>query len=141
MEAKEPTIAISNQGAFSIVEALNYFIHNEPKVDTNLISDGYHTFGELYDHRITLYIQLCKARFLDPDNGFLHGVWKSKTHSDGSVWDGWFILGIFKEPGKQITYHLPMDRWEDCKFAETLDKAPEWDGHTSADVLQRLKNL
>ena len=23
------------------------------------ISDGYHTFGELYDHRITLYISLC----------------------------------------------------------------------------------
>jgi hypothetical protein len=29
-------------------------------MDTNRISDGYHTFGELYDHRIQLFIALCK---------------------------------------------------------------------------------
>lgn len=45
------------------------------------------------------------------------------------------------EAGTQITYHLPIDRWEECSFAETLDKAPKWDGHTSADVITRLKNL
>ena len=25
-------------------------------IDTNLISDGYHTFGELYDHRFALFL-------------------------------------------------------------------------------------
>ena len=35
-------------------------------VNTNLISDGYHSFGELYDHRITLFITLCKILDKDP---------------------------------------------------------------------------
>jgi hypothetical protein len=50
-------------------------------------------------------------------------------------------MGIGKEKGKQISYHLPLSRWDETYFAETLDKAPEWDGHTSADVLERLKTL
>lgn len=70
-------------------------------------------------------------------------VWRSKNHSDGEPAFGgtWFILGIGKEKGEQMTYHLPIDRWDECKFADTLDKAPEFDEHTSDDVLERLKNL
>jgi hypothetical protein len=71
----------------------------------------------------------------------LQEVWRSKLHSDGSSFDGWFILGIGKEKGKQITYHLPTVRWDEVSFAETLEKAPEWDGHTPDDVLERLKAL
>lgn len=117
-------------------------------------SDGYHTFTELYDHRITLFIALCshhvwchglfvsnrEAEHTAKEAG-IKPVWRSKKNGDGSVWDGWFILGIGKEKGEQITYHLPMDRWEETSFAETLDQAPEWDRHTSADVLERLKKL
>jgi hypothetical protein len=102
--------------------------------DTNQISDGYHTFGELYEHRITLFIALCRR--LEKGR-----VWRSQAHSDGSVWEGWFVLGIDYEQGKQITYHLPMSKWEETDFADTLDKAPEYDGHTSEDVLQRIKRL
>jgi hypothetical protein len=112
-------------------------------VDTNLISDGYHTFGELYEHRIELYIALCKmidkhcCEFTSP-------VWASKVHSDGTSFEGWFILGVTTDEG-QISYHLPMSKWEHViKKVETiqvLDKAPEFDGHTSADVLERLRNL
>lgn len=65
--------------------------------------------------------------------------WRSRLHHDGSAFDGWFIIGIGKEKGEQITYHLPERMWSDCDWAETLDRAPEWDGHTSADVLERLR--
>jgi hypothetical protein len=41
--------------------------------------------------------------------------------------------------GTQITYHLPMDRWSDAPGVE-LDHAPEFDGHSSSDVIERLKN-
>ena len=70
-------------------------------------------------------------------------VWRSKKHSDGELAFGgtWFVLGIGKENGKQMTYHLPIDRWDECGFAETLEQAPEFDGHSSDDVLKRLKNL
>lgn len=116
------------------VETINSAIA-QPGIDTNLVSDGYHTFGELYDHRITLFIAL--ASLLDATTRL--PVWRSKAHSDGSVWDGWFLLGINKEVGKQMTYHLPLSEWDNCGFAETLPQAPDWDGHSSADVLARLK--
>jgi hypothetical protein len=101
------------------------------------VSDGYHTFDELYEHRVTLYIALCKMYMRT--TGFK--PWRSKLHSDGSSIDGWFVLGLMDEPGKQITYHIPDSKWEQTAFADTLEKAPEWDGHTSDDVLERLANL
>ena len=67
-------------------------------------------------------------------------AWKSRVHSDGTSLDGWFIAGVGKSPGNQITYHLPDAKWDDCNVPE-LVKAPKWDGHTSKDVLRRLKAL
>jgi len=47
-----------------------------------------------------------------------------------------------KEKGKQITYHLPLKHFKEVsEFAEELKKAPEFDGHSSNDVLERLKKL
>lgn len=118
----------------------------ESGLDTNLISDGYHTFGELYEHRIVLWISL--LRHAEELNRVIHPTmypnkisWRTKVHSDDSISDGWFMLGTGHLNGKQITYHLPMEYWDQCDFSETLDKAPEFDGHTSKDVLERLKNL
>jgi hypothetical protein len=126
---------------FLSVDEINYCIKNNG-IDTNKISDGYHTFGELYEHRITLFIALLRKIDKEYNNKNIPSpVWKSEVHSDGSVWDGWFILGIFSDPGSQITYHLPTYKWAECKFAIALDKAPEWDGHTSEDVLKRLQAL
>lgn len=106
------------------------------------LSDGYHTFNELYEHRIELWIALCKFYYnLNYTNENTPNVWRSKFHHDGSSFDGWFILGIFKSYGNQITYHLPLSKWDDVGFAETLEFAPEWDKHSSQDVLERLKAL
>jgi len=107
------------------------------KIIGNDISDGYHTFGDLYKHRVALFITLCK----NLDGYKYANTWRSKLHSDETSFEGWFVLGINKEKGKQITYHLPMSEWEKTNFAETLDKAPEYDGHTSNDVLERLSNF
>ena len=108
------------------------------KLDTNKISDGYHTFEQLYEHRIVLYIKLANLIWKDP-RGL--PVWRSKKHSDGSEWDGWFLLGIGVAQGEQITYHIPISYWNECGFAENRMMAPEFDGHTSEDVLNRLKQL
>lgn len=122
-----------------ITESANARLH---LYNAGSLSDGYHTFDELYEHRIVNYIALCRVlAFSDYGAMDRSPVWRSKAHSDGSVWEGWFILGLFTEAGKQITYHLPDSKWDDCDFAEILGKAPEWDGHTSADVLERLKQL
>lgn len=128
--------------ALHINEAIR--VHDLRKaLNTNEISDGYHTFGELYNHRIELFIQLCS---LWAHNAKYHhnggpDIWRTQKHSDSSCIDGWLLLGMNKEAGSQITYHLPISRWNDCSFAETLECAPEFDGHTSDDVLKRLREL
>lgn len=119
------------------VDALNILIKN---VDSNKVSDGYHTFEELYEHRIVLYIALCQAiQTINIVRENKQIVWRSILHSDGSSLDHWFVLGIAKARDHQITYHLPNTYWKDCDFAETLDIAPEFDGHNSQDVINRLK--
>jgi len=109
---------------------------------TGETSDGYHTFNELYEHRITLWIALCRYFIQGKLSTDSRNVWMSKLHSDGTSFDGWFIMGIGKEKGNQITYHLPMERWNECKrTAQVVENAPEFDGHTPEDVLKRISEL
>lgn len=104
---------------------------NEEGIDLNKISDGYHTFGELYEHRITLFIALCRAI-----EGQENDAWKMPPV------DGWFLMGIGKEKGKQITYHLPDSKWNETQFCQVIMPSEyEFDGHTGSDVLERLKTI
>ena len=103
-------------------------------------SDGYHTFDELYEHRFVLWIALCRKTAATTREQW-NPTWRSKFNGDGSHYEGWFLLGMFSEPGHQITYHLPLSRWDECGFARTLEKGQEFDGHTSADVLERIGRL
>lgn len=99
--------------------------------DIGETSDGFHTFNELYEHRHTLFMLVCSE----------WGGWISKQHHDGSMFDGWFVAGV-DTPLGQATYHLPLawwDRYERC--CVEVPRAPEWDGHTPADVLVRLASL
>lgn len=125
-------------------------IHIQELIDTERgwggsvgeLSDGYHTFDELYEHRIELFKFACrtyKALQWELGNSDDRVVWKAEAHHDGSKMEGWFIMGLNHEPGRTITYHLPMRQWNQCSFARTLDVAVEWDGHTADDVLKRLK--
>lgn len=109
-------------------------VDNKSLIDTNEISDGYHTFGELYNHRCTLFVLLAKQL---QSSGVT--VWRSLKNSDGSVWDGWFLLGVGTTDGQQISYHLPVNKyWDLTEYAVTYDVAPKFDGHTPTDVLDRL---
>jgi len=98
---------------------------------TGETSDGYHTFNELYEHRHALFIALLKAH---PEK-----AWKSKKHRDGIMFDGWFIAGL-ETPDGQVTYHMPLHLWDDVE-AEVIHVAQKWDGHTSNDVISRIKAL
>ena len=101
-------------------------------------SDGYHTFDELYEHRCILFAALLKA--------YPSRSWRSKLHDDGAGLDGWFIAGMslpiaLPDVGHPITYHLPLEMWKLLEGIPTLDLAPKWDGHTSQDVIDRLKSF
>lgn len=101
------------------------------------ISDGYHTFDELYKQRNNLWIALCRIAH---NKGL--PVWRTIIHSDGTFSSrGWFVLVIDKERGEQMSYHMPMDMWTETDFAETLNRGYEYDGHTAEDVLNRISKL
>lgn len=131
--------------------------------DMSLISDGYHTFQELYDHRHELWLALLRAHVIgwpeqsDPPKPW---VWRSKLHADGTMFEGHFILGLTVRRGWSgkpetiesfdISYHLPLSYWDRTDeivdsygnlYCETLECAPEYDGYTSNDVLERLRKL
>jgi len=101
-------------------------------IDRGKISDGYHTFDELYEHRHALFITLAN-KYID--------AWKSRKHNDGSEYEGWFIAGIGLLEGHQVSYHLPDRLWDKLQI-EAYETAPvAGDGHTSHDVIERLYNL
>lgn len=116
----------------------------ENLIKPNEINDGFHTIGELYSHRIVLFIALCKELYTNPEYqyGQKSQIWKSLSYSTGeSLEDGWFLMGIGNKEGEQITYHLPSYYWEKTNFAEILYKAPKFDGHKPNDVLKRILEL
>lgn len=99
---------------------------------TDHISDGYHTFGELYDHRRALTAALCRALPL--------ACWRSKAHhpDDGPMFDGgYFIVGVDLPTGT-ITYHYKLSHWDDFSSVIVLDHAPKWDGAAPAATVDRL---
>lgn len=107
------------------------------------VSDGYHTMHELYRHRMALFAALCNYMHNTDSWDWGIEVWKSKRHSDGTIPfndDRYFIAGISTEHG-QISYHMQVDKWWDKFKVTELEKAPEYDGHNSEDVIERLLKL
>lgn len=109
------------------------------------ISDGHHTFNELYEHRHALFIALCKIydNYITPLSTRVK-CWKTKLHDDGTSYDGWFLLGMtiaeFTGPPTFISYHLPMKYWDKINVIEII-QAPPYDGYTPKDVMERLLKL
>lgn len=100
-----------------------------PSAGVGEVSDGFHTFNELYSHRTELFILLMKQNYPK--------AWRSKVHEDGSMFEGYFIAGI-KTPAGDISYHLEEKYWDSLNGMITLEAAEAFDGHTSEDVAKRL---
>jgi len=92
------------------------------------VSDGYHTFNELYHHRMILFAVICMA--------FNKLAWKSWHHADGTMFDDYFIVGVTTPEGN-YTYHYHKDHWPLFDVKE-LPLAPEWDGHKPEDITRLL---
>lgn len=101
-------------------------------IDADTVSDGYHTFGELYDHRRALTVALT--------NSWPELSWKSKEHhpEDNPMFEGgYFIVGMTL-PNGQISYHYKLHHWDDFSNVMEVPHAPKWDGHTPELTIQRL---
>ena len=107
----------------ALVIAKNYRRVSE---STGEISDGYHTFNELYDHRCLLWINCVLLQH--PKMCYL-----VENHLDE-----WFLLGV-ETPIGQISYHCPNKYLLLVK--NITRRQPTYDGHTSQDVIKRLEKL
>ena len=101
---------------------------DEPKKDLGELSDGYHTFNELYYHRTILF-----SLFV---NYHPEISWKSHKHFDGSMYDGYFIVGVTTPEG-DYSYHCKLEYWDMFKVPE-VDHSPQWDGHKPEDITRLL---
>jgi hypothetical protein len=97
------------------------------------ISDGSHTFNELYMHRTMLFATIC--------NTYKNDAWKSWKHNHEEnfpMYEDYFIVGV-NTPEGQYSYHCHKDWWDKFEVPE-LEEAPAFDGHQPDDV-DRLLSL
>ena len=94
------------------------------------LSDGFHTFRQLYYQRMMLFAAIVKQN--------RDKAWKSLRHEDGDLCfgGGWFIVGI-DTPEGSYTYHYESNFYSlfEC---EELECGKHWDGHTEKDVTRLL---
>jgi hypothetical protein len=95
-------------------------------------SDGYHTFDDLYEHRMALTLALMQSH---PELS-----WKSKKHhpSDDKMFENFFIVGI-NTPAGVITYHYKLEHWDTFLGIRELPHAPAWDKATPDDTPKRIR--
>lgn len=103
-------------------------------------SDGFHTFNDLYDHRMVLTAALFHALRRLSIGEVGAWPWRSVAHhpDDGPIYAGYFIVGAELD-GQQFSYHYTLENWALFGMCTTLPHAPKWDGHTPADTIEILK--
>lgn len=102
------------------------------------LKDQAHTIDELYEFRLVYNALLFN---LWEETG-KYEVYKSKRHDDGELcFDGDYFIVVAMLPKGQISNHYPMDKWEYFKIPEYEKVKDEFDGHTSQDVLDRLRDV
>ncbi len=119
------------------IEEINQLILKEKKaknINVKEISDGHHTFLELYQNKLILFCTLCN---LNPNIS-----WKSKKHFDEEndpMFEGDFIAGI-NTPLGVATYHFKLEYWDLFKIPE-LERALEYDNYDNKTVMKRIYSL
>lgn len=122
------------------IDKINQIIR-ESKVDgkdTSQVSDGYHTFEDLYSIRLSYNVAL----FNEWGKGITDKPWtqprydvhKSQRHHDGELCfgGGWFIV-VANLPSGQISNHYEMKHWDLFRIPET-----EKQSTNSMDIRARM---
>lgn len=137
------------------VKRINSKILDLPSDSIGKVSDGCHTFDELYEFRKVYNAALfnewassmaTNPRWIKEDGQPVHlpkyDVHKSWRHNDGELCfgGGWFIV-VAMLPTGQISNHYKAEDWGLFRIPEAEKAKYEFDGHTGKDVLDRLKAL
>src|SRR5688500_5996619 len=111
------------------------------QVDPKDLSDGYHTFAELYRYRMlynaALFNEWAKVDYWTSQSTVeVHKSWKH-SHGELCFGGGWFIV-MANLPTGQISNHYEEKYW-DLFHIPTKEKANEYDGHTPEIAAERLE--
>jgi hypothetical protein len=108
----------------------------EPLTIDGHTSDGYHTFNELYEFR-KVYNAALFNEWAAVGKCSVHKSWR---HHDGELCfgGGWFIV-VAVLPAGLISNHYKAKDWDLFAIPEAESVLFEYDGHTGADVIERLK--
>jgi len=110
---------------------LSFITSLQQEQDMGEVSDGYHTFNELYYYRM-----LYNAAFFNLlPKDMVH---KSKRHHTGEecFGGGWFIV-MANLPTGQVSNHYELKDWDLFRVPEK-EFADEWDGHTPQEAAERI---
>lgn len=109
-----------------LAEWLTELKEAKEKIESGDLSDGYHTFNQLYHQRAMLFATIV--------NQNSDKAWKTHKHEDGEpcFGGGWFLVTI-DTPQGAYGYHYEDKYWNMFKCKE-LEKAEHWDGYTEEDV-------
>lgn len=108
-------------------------LKSEKLLRSKKISDGYHTFDDLYFVRMVMTKVIAET--------YKSFSVKSKKHHDNEndpMFEGSFIV-VIETPKGQISYHYHLAHWDYFNIPEVLE-APKYDGHDTNDVI-RLESL
>ena len=109
----------------------------DEEFDKNMdhVSDGYHTFEQLYHQRAILFAVIV--------NTYPWLSWKTKKHEDGNYCfdkNGEWFLACIETPKGNYSYHYKTEDYWDLFNCDEIEKAKAFDGHTEKDV-DRLLSL
>jgi hypothetical protein len=101
------------------------------KIVNGDISDGYHTFDELYEHRCLLFLLFVTGQDL------MGAAYAVLEHYEG--WD----LITYDSPEGQISYHVSTKYrhlWSGTLMEIPIERH-KFDGHTPTDVVMRMMGI
>lgn len=142
-----------------MLDKIQELINNERVNDNSVgsITDGYHSFDELYKFRLLYNVLLFnewgsyKQDIHDVNTGDLigHDDAKYNVHKSWKHNDGQWCFGKEKErfivvamtPDGQVSNHYKAEHWDKFKIPEKEKALFPFDGHTSLDVINRLTKL
>ena len=97
------------------------------------ITDGYHSFDDLYEHRNLLFLNL-----------IVHMDYREEAtayYTEDPNMPGWILVVLETEKLGQISYHM-QDGYD--QFLKHIPKIPwnelNWDSRSSLEVSLRLRN-
>ncbi|MCA9367622.1 hypothetical protein KC887_05190 [Candidatus Kaiserbacteria bacterium] len=99
------------------------------------VSDGHHTFDELYKYRMVFHMEACRLWLSE---GLT--VVRSKYHSNGELcFGGAYFIVVAELPTGQVSNHYKVKYEPYFDFIPGTYLPPTYDGHTPKQALHRMR--